>query len=64
MHYDSLPVSGNWRYDRVWQDQELTWANAIHRVAAEGVTTEEAVDEAIVGQTDAERIERHANIWI
>ena len=38
-------VSGDWRYDRVWQ--ELTWARAVHRIAAEGVSPEQAVDEAI-----------------
>ena len=38
-------VSGNWRYDLVWQ--ELTWAKAVHRVAAEGISPEQAVDEAI-----------------
>jgi multiple sugar transport system substrate-binding protein len=36
---------GNWRHDVVWQ--EFTWAKAIHRVAAEGVSPEQAVDEAI-----------------
>ena len=45
--YDYAGVSGDWRYDRVWQEQELTWAKAIHRVAAEGITAEQAVDEAI-----------------
>ena len=38
-------VSGDWRYDQVWQ--ELTWAKAIHRIAAEGISPEQAVDEAI-----------------
>jgi multiple sugar transport system substrate-binding protein len=38
-------VTGNWRYDQVWQ--ELVWAKAVHRVAAEGVSPEQAVDEAI-----------------
>jgi multiple sugar transport system substrate-binding protein len=33
------------RHDRVWQ--EWTWASAIHRVAAEGISPEQAVDEAI-----------------
>jgi multiple sugar transport system substrate-binding protein len=44
-HYDYAAVSGDRRYDRVWQ--EWTWAKAIHRVAAEGVSPEQAVDEAI-----------------
>jgi multiple sugar transport system substrate-binding protein len=43
--YEYTVVSGNWRYDLVWQ--ELVWAKAIHRVAAEGITPEQAVDEAI-----------------
>jgi multiple sugar transport system substrate-binding protein len=43
--YGYAPATGNWRHDRVWQ--ELTWAKAIHRVAAEGITPEQAVDEAI-----------------
>jgi multiple sugar transport system substrate-binding protein len=30
----------------VWE--ELTWAKAIHRVAAEGISPEQAVDEASV----------------
>ena len=37
--------SGNWRYDQVWR--EIVWAKAVHRVAAEGVSPEQAVDEAI-----------------
>ena len=32
-------------YDLVWQ--ERVWAKAIHRVAAEGISPEQAVDEAI-----------------
>jgi multiple sugar transport system substrate-binding protein len=43
--YKYFVVSGDWRYDLVWQ--ELTWAKAIHRVAAEGISPEQAVDEAI-----------------
>jgi hypothetical protein len=45
MMYDYATVSGNWRYNRVWQ--ELTWAKAIHRVATAGITPEQAVDETI-----------------
>ena len=45
MHYDYATVSGDMRYDRVWQ--ELTWAKVIHRVATEGISPEQAVDEAI-----------------
>jgi multiple sugar transport system substrate-binding protein len=39
-------VSGNWRHDLV--ERELVWPKAIHRVAAEGISPEQAVDEAIV----------------
>jgi multiple sugar transport system substrate-binding protein len=42
---DYGPVSGDWRLDVVWQ--EFIWSNAVHRVAAEGVSSEQAVDEAI-----------------
>jgi multiple sugar transport system substrate-binding protein len=45
MHYDYTTVSGDMRYDRVWKD--LTWAKAIHRIATEGISPEQAVDEAI-----------------
>ena len=45
MHYDYVTVSGDWRYSRVWQ--ENIWGKAIHRVAAEGISPEQAVDEAI-----------------
>ena len=43
--YEYTAVSGDWRYDLVWQEQ--VWAKAIHRVAAEGISPEQAVDEAI-----------------
>jgi multiple sugar transport system substrate-binding protein len=43
--YEYIVVSGDWRYDLVWQ--ELVWAKAVHRVAAEGISPEQAVDEAI-----------------
>jgi multiple sugar transport system substrate-binding protein len=39
------PLSGNWRHDLV--EKEMVWAKAIHRVAADGLTPEQAVDEAI-----------------
>jgi multiple sugar transport system substrate-binding protein len=45
MQYDYATVSGNWRYDLVWQ--ENVWDTAVHRVAAENITPEQAVDEAI-----------------
>jgi multiple sugar transport system substrate-binding protein len=43
--YEYSVVSGDWRHDLVWQ--ELVWVKAIHRVAADGVSPEQAVDEAI-----------------
>jgi hypothetical protein len=35
----------DWRHGRVYN--ERVWPNAIHRVAADGLTPEQAVDEAI-----------------
>jgi multiple sugar transport system substrate-binding protein len=43
--YNYAYASGNWRLDRVWQ--EHTWDKVIHRVAVDGLTPEQAVDEAI-----------------
>jgi multiple sugar transport system substrate-binding protein len=43
--YDYTVVSGDWRYDLVWR--EGVWSNAIHRVAAKGISPEHAVDDAI-----------------
>jgi hypothetical protein len=43
--YEYAPVTGDWRYDQIWQ--ERVWSNAIHRVAADGISPEQAVDEAI-----------------
>jgi multiple sugar transport system substrate-binding protein len=43
--YEYTVVSGDMRYDLVWRKQ--VWAKAIHRVAAEGISPEQAVDEAI-----------------
>jgi multiple sugar transport system substrate-binding protein len=45
IHHDYATVSGDWRYDLVWQ--ELVWAKAIHRIVTEGISPEQAVDEAI-----------------
>jgi hypothetical protein len=45
MHQEYATVTGDMRYDRIWH--ELTWAKAIHRVAADGISPEQAVDEAI-----------------
>jgi multiple sugar transport system substrate-binding protein len=38
-------ASGNWRHDRV--EQEYVWQKAINRVVADGISPEQAVDEAI-----------------
>ena len=46
MESDCPTVSGDWRYGRI--RQEHVWAKAIDRVAADGITPEQAVDEAIV----------------
>jgi multiple sugar transport system substrate-binding protein len=45
MQYDYTTVTGDLRYDSIWQD--LTWAKAIHRIVSENVSPEQAVDEAI-----------------
>jgi multiple sugar transport system substrate-binding protein len=45
IRYEYAQALGNWRHDQVWQ--EYTWAKAIHRVAADGITPEQAVDDAI-----------------
>jgi multiple sugar transport system substrate-binding protein len=45
MQYDHTQALGDSRHDRVWQ--EWTWAKAIHRVAADGISPEQAVEEAI-----------------
>jgi hypothetical protein len=44
--YDYAAVSGEWRHRQV--DAKNVWGKAIHRVAAEGITPEQAVDEAIL----------------
>jgi multiple sugar transport system substrate-binding protein len=43
--YQYGPVSGDLRHDQVYN--ERVWAKAIHRVAADGISPEQAVDEAI-----------------
>jgi hypothetical protein len=45
MPYDYIVVTGDWRYERVWG--ERVWGKAIHRVVTEGISPEQAVDEAI-----------------
>ena len=43
--YNYAVASSVWRHDRV--EQQYLWQKAIHRVAAEGISPEQAVDEAI-----------------
>jgi multiple sugar transport system substrate-binding protein len=45
MQHDYIVVTGDWRYDRVWE--ERVWPKAIHRIVTEGITPEQAVDDAI-----------------
>jgi hypothetical protein len=45
MQHDYAMVSGDRRCDLVWQ--ELIWPTAVHRFVTEGITPEQAVDEAI-----------------
>jgi multiple sugar transport system substrate-binding protein len=42
--YEYPVISGDLRHDRI--DRERVWGKAIHRVAAEGISPEQAVDEA------------------
>jgi multiple sugar transport system substrate-binding protein len=41
--YSYAAVSGNWRHGEAY----WTWSEAVHRVTADGITPEQAVDEAI-----------------
>jgi multiple sugar transport system substrate-binding protein len=34
-----------WRYNRIWQEE--VWGKAVHRVVADGISPEQAVDEAV-----------------
>jgi multiple sugar transport system substrate-binding protein len=43
--YSYAVASGEWRHDQVLT--ENVWSKAVHRVAAEGISPEQAVDEAI-----------------
>lgn len=43
--HDYAQSSGNWRYNLI--HQENVWGKAIHRVATDGISPEQAVDEAI-----------------
>ena len=40
------PASGDLRHDQVYN--ERVWAKAIHRIVTEGISPEQAVDDAIV----------------
>jgi hypothetical protein len=41
--YDYVAVSGDWRYEAAFD----AWPEAVRRVAADGLSPEQAVDEAI-----------------
>jgi multiple sugar transport system substrate-binding protein len=45
LSYDYTAVSGDPRHQKVYEEQ--VWAKAVHRVAADGISPEQAVDEAI-----------------
>jgi multiple sugar transport system substrate-binding protein len=45
MQHDYATATDDWRHDRVFK--ERVWAKAIHRVVTEGISPEQAVDEAI-----------------
>jgi multiple sugar transport system substrate-binding protein len=45
MHYNYATVTGDWRYNIV--DTEGVWSSAVHRVAADGISPEQAAEEAI-----------------
>jgi multiple sugar transport system substrate-binding protein len=45
LRHNYAAASGNWRHGRV--NWENVWPKAIQRVAAEGISPEQAVDEAI-----------------
>jgi hypothetical protein len=45
MPYSYTAASGDWRHARV--SSEHVWAEAVHRVAADGIRSAQAVDEAI-----------------
>jgi multiple sugar transport system substrate-binding protein len=44
--HHSYPT-GDVRRDQIYNETENVWAKAVHRVAAEGVSSEQAVDEAV-----------------
>ena len=44
--YSYVAVSGDRRHERI-RYQEHVWGNAVHRVAVDGISPEQAVEEAI-----------------
>ena len=45
LEYDYTTVSGDPRHQKVYEEQ--VWSKAVHRVAADGISPEQAVDDAI-----------------
>ena len=45
MQYDYMAVTGDCRYERVWD--ERAWPKVVHRIVTEGISPQRAVDEAI-----------------
>jgi multiple sugar transport system substrate-binding protein len=56
--YNYAQTSGNWRLDRVWQKH--VWANAIHRVAAEGISPSRRSTRRSPGSSRYSRSDAHA----
>ena len=46
-HLDPTQEYGTTNGDRVRSSRRIVWAKAVHRVVAEGISPEQAVDEAI-----------------
>jgi multiple sugar transport system substrate-binding protein len=44
-YFEDIALAANWQLSKVVL--EKVWPNAVHRVAAEGIAPEQAVDEAI-----------------
>jgi multiple sugar transport system substrate-binding protein len=47
MQYSYAAASGNWRHSLIETENDNVWGKAVHRVIADGVAPEQAVDEAI-----------------
>jgi multiple sugar transport system substrate-binding protein len=45
LQYDYATVTGDWRHDLAFREE--LWAKAANRIVTEGISPEEAVDEAI-----------------